>query len=81
MPDVKVELYGADWCVHCRNAKRWMDDNDVEYEFKDVDKSVNQNFLKGLNAQGIPFIQVKKEGKEAIHLHGFAPERLKAAIQ
>lgn len=81
MTDTKVMLYGAEWCVHCRNAKRWMDDNDINYEFKVVEEPTNKDFLMELNVKGIPFIQVKKEGKEAVNLHGFVPEQLKAAIQ
>jgi thioredoxin reductase (NADPH) len=33
----KVTLYGADWCPDCRRVKAFLNDNDIEYSFIDVD--------------------------------------------
>jgi glutaredoxin-like protein NrdH len=33
----KVTLYGLSTCVWCRMTKQYLKDNDVEYEFVDVD--------------------------------------------
>jgi len=33
----KIDLYGADWCPDCRRAKSYLNDNEVEYNFIDVD--------------------------------------------
>ena len=33
----KILLYGADWCPDCRRAKSFLDDNNIEYTFIDVD--------------------------------------------
>ena len=30
-------MYGADWCPDCRRAKSFLKDNDITYEFVDVD--------------------------------------------
>jgi thioredoxin reductase (NADPH) len=32
-----MTLYGADWCPDCRRAKAFLNDNDIEYNFIDVD--------------------------------------------
>lgn len=61
MPDTKVTLYRADWCIHCRNVKSWLDENNIAYEFKNVDELENQDYLTDLKAQGIPFFDVKKK--------------------
>lgn len=81
MSDAKVTLYGADWCIHCSNAKDWLDKKNIAYEFKNVDEPENQNYLMGLKVQGIPFIEVKKEGTEPVHVRGFNPEQLMDAIR
>ena len=33
----KVKMYTLSTCGHCRNAKRLLDENGVEYDFVDVD--------------------------------------------
>jgi len=33
----QIKLYGADWCPDCRRAKRFLDENNIAYEFIDVD--------------------------------------------
>ena len=35
----KVKLYGADWCPDCRRAKRFLQDNQINFEFIDVEKT------------------------------------------
>ncbi|MDA8692899.1 FAD-dependent oxidoreductase [Saprospiraceae bacterium] len=32
-----IEFYGADWCPDCRRAKAYLNDNNIEYKFIDVD--------------------------------------------
>jgi thioredoxin reductase (NADPH) len=31
-------LFGADWCPDCRRSKSFLDDNEINYQFIDVDK-------------------------------------------
>ncbi len=33
----EIQLYGADWCPDCRRAKAYLKENNVQYEFIDVD--------------------------------------------
>ena len=34
---ISVKLYGADWCPDCRRAKTFLKENNIEFEFIDVD--------------------------------------------
>lgn len=81
LPKKEVTIYGADWCVHCNNAKDWLNKENVPFEFKNVDESENQDYLKELNVQGIPFIEVKIEGMDPVHIHGFNRDRLLDILQ
>lgn len=33
----KITMYGADWCGDCRRSKRFLDSNQVSYEYIDVE--------------------------------------------
>lgn len=33
----KIIFYGADWCTDCKRAKSYLNENDIEYDFVDVD--------------------------------------------
>ncbi len=73
-------VYGADWCMHCNNAKTWLDKKNIAYEFKNEDDSENKSYLMDLNVQGIPLFEVKKEGMDTVRVHGFNPDQLMSAI-
>ena len=34
---ISVRMYGADWCGDCRRAKDFLKQNEIEYDFVDVD--------------------------------------------
>ncbi len=34
---IQIQLYGADWCPDCRRAKSYLDENNIDYQFIDVD--------------------------------------------
>jgi len=34
----KVMMYTLSTCSHCRATKRFLDDNDIEYSYSDVDQ-------------------------------------------
>ena len=33
----KITFYGADWCPDCKRAKAYLNENNIEYDFIDVD--------------------------------------------
>jgi mycoredoxin len=37
----KVTMYGADWCGDCRRSKRFMEENQVEFHYIDVEKDLS----------------------------------------
>ncbi|MFK7772694.1 MAG: FAD-dependent oxidoreductase [Saprospiraceae bacterium] len=37
----QIQLYGADWCPDCRRAKAYLKENNIQYEFIDVDLDEN----------------------------------------
>jgi len=37
MSDNKVTMYGAEWCGDCRRSKKFLDSNNVEYTYIDVE--------------------------------------------
>jgi mycoredoxin len=57
-----VVLYGAEWCGDCRRSKRFLDSNNVEYTYIDVeaDKSAADKVIEiNGGAQSIPVIVFK----------------------
>lgn len=48
-----IQLYALSTCVHCRNLKKFLDENDVDYECIFVD-----------SLKGEPRIQLLKEMKK-----------------
>jgi thioredoxin reductase (NADPH) len=53
---IEIKMYGADWCPDCRRAKSYLDKNEVEYEFIDVD----------LNADATAQVEAINGGKRII---------------
>jgi len=37
----KITMYGADWCGDCRRSKRFMEENQVEFHYIDVEKDLS----------------------------------------
>jgi mycoredoxin len=33
----KILMYGAEWCGDCRRSKRFLDSNNISYEYVDVE--------------------------------------------
>lgn len=36
-----ITMYGADWCGDCRRSKRFLDSNNVAYEYIDVEADLS----------------------------------------
>ena len=34
----EIRMYGTTWCGDCVRAKKYMDDNGIEYSWTDIDK-------------------------------------------
>ena len=80
----KVMLYALSTCIHCKNAKKYLEDNGVEYEFLYVDKlegderkAVIEEIKKHNSACSFPTILLD-DGKRVII--GFKRDELKEAL-
>ncbi|MFK8165729.1 MAG: FAD-dependent oxidoreductase [Lewinella sp.] len=51
-----LKLYGADWCPDCRRAKNYLKENNIEFEFIDVD----------LDAEATALVERINKGKRII---------------
>jgi thioredoxin reductase (NADPH) len=46
----KITLLGADWCSDCRRAKRFLQDNQINFKFIDIDTTPGAaNFVMNIN--------------------------------
>ncbi len=46
----KVQMFGADWCPDCRRAKRFLQDNQINFQFIDVETTDGaSDFVKNIN--------------------------------
>lgn len=41
-----LKLYGADWCPDCRRAKSYLGENNIDFEFIDVNKDEDAMHLE-----------------------------------
>jgi glutaredoxin 3 len=56
---MKVEIYGAEWCAFCKNAVSLCENKGIQYDYIDVDDTVNLRNLEerlGMKARSVPQI-------------------------
>jgi glutaredoxin-like protein len=48
MPDKTILVYGADWCIDCRRARRFLSQNNIAYRWVNIeeDKEGEQIVIK-----------------------------------
>ena len=58
MSENKVTMYGAEWCGDCRRSKRFLDQNNVNYTYVDVehDEKGKDKAIQISGKQSIPVI-------------------------
>jgi len=58
MSDNKVTVYGAEWCGDCRRSKKFLDSNNVNYTYVDVeyDEAGKDKAISICGKQSIPVI-------------------------
>lgn len=60
---MKIEIYGAEWCGYCKQAKALCENKAVEFDYIDVDDTENLRALEvrlGFRAKTVP--QIFKDG-------------------
>lgn len=45
----KIIVYGAMWCPDTLRALEYLSKNEIEYEFKDIEKDENVKFVEEIN--------------------------------
>lgn len=73
-----VIIYSAPWCVYCKMAKAYMDENKVQYTEVDVsaDEKGKEDMIKKSGQLAIPVIDVNGE-----IIIGFDKPALKEALK
>lgn len=75
--EVRIDLYGEGWCPSCRAAKKYLDDNDIPYTYRDTSVPENSKAMRALNPRRtIPVIDI-----EGSVLVGFSARRMQAEIR
>lgn len=46
--DTQIKMYGAEWCGDCRRSKKFLDSNNVKYDYVDVeaDKTASDKVIE-----------------------------------
>ncbi|MCX9083655.1 MAG: glutaredoxin family protein [Candidatus Methanoperedens sp.] len=80
--NIKPKLYTLSTCVHCSAAKRFLKENNIEYDYVDVDKlegtereDVLSQMLEESDSRRFPTIII---GKKVII--GFHEDKMKEAL-
>lgn len=56
---MKIEIYGAEWCGYCKQAKMLCENKSVQYNYIDIDDTTNLRELEtrlGFKAKSVPQI-------------------------
>ncbi len=68
-----VEVYGADWCPHCREATKYMAEKGIRFAYYNIDEDpAAKRTYESLGAGGIPLIAIGGRKK----MNGFSPAAL-----
>ncbi len=74
---VEVVIYSADWCGACRRAKRYMQDEGIDFIERNVDeRQWKEEMIAKAGPGGIPVFDVDGQ-----ILRGFSPSRLDELIR
>lgn len=71
-----IDVYGQENCMGCKATKRWLDQNNVDYEYHDVAQdSVALDTVFSLGYSGVPVVVTPDA-----HWNGFDLTRLKELL-
>jgi glutaredoxin-like protein NrdH len=80
----KVVLYALSTCGWCRTTKQFLKDNDVEYEFVDVDLAEDedkQKIRRHIQSKGGDLSYPSTIVDDKILITGFRKDKLKEALE
>jgi glutaredoxin 3 len=75
---VSVKIYSTEWCHFCKEAKKFLKENNIKFEEIDVgkDQEAAQEMVKKSGQMGVPVIDV--DGQIIV---GFDKIKLKKALK
>ena len=80
----KVVLYALSTCAWCRMTKQFLKDNDIEYEYIDVDlceEEDKQNIRDHIQSKGGPLSYPTIIVDDNVLITGFRTDKLREALQ
>lgn len=63
MSNVRIEVYGADWCSNCEPFKNEVDSLGVKYTYKDVDGEGVTKEMFHLGLRSVPAVVIKRDNE------------------
>ena len=74
----QVTIYSTPWCVYCKMAKKYFNDNKIAFVEHDVaqDEQARDEMIKKTGQMGVPVIEV--DGQIVI---GFDQQKLKKLLE
>ena len=73
-----IDVYGQDYCMACKSTVRWLEDNDIEYTYHNIQNdSLALEKVMALGYSGVPVV-VTDTG---FHWQGFSLPNLKRLIK
>lgn len=76
-----ISVFTQSNCIYCENQLNWMNENNINYEEKNIDEPKNFEEFISLNRNGTP-LTVIKEGKENVQfIVGFNLKKLQFLLK
>ncbi|OHY73350.1 glutaredoxin family protein [Priestia aryabhattai] len=75
----EVIVYSSEYCLHCRNLKKWLLESEIKFTEKDVNIEKNKMEFLDYNAAGIPLTIIKNKNKEK-RILGFSLKEIRKAL-
>jgi len=80
--NMKIKLYGAEWCVFCVKAKDFLEKNNIDFEYINVQDNheAGKYVLEKTKQTGIPVIEIIDDKKKEFII-GFDEEALRKRLK
>lgn len=74
--EYSVTLYATEWCGYCKKTRKFLAENNIEYQEYDIEKSEEgSRQYKALNGNGVPLLVVNEEV-----IRGYNPKAIVTAL-
>jgi len=71
-PNHRVVMYSTEWCVYCKKARKYFNENNILFADYDIEKDpVAAKEHKDMGASGVPVILVGNERMNGFNESGF----------